>query len=103
MIVDFIMPAEAIVWMDNTIDVDGRIVLAGTPSLYSAGFKEATNSVLLRMNANLENSVVLGGDTVADVGYIGPTSTGGGSALHLIAHGTSPVFEALKANKAKFH
>jgi len=46
--------------------------------------------------------IVLGGDTAAEVKYDGAVSTGGGSALYFVAHGTTPVFEALKQNKLKF-
>ena len=48
-------------------------------------------------------SIVLGGDTSAEVNFKGPSSTGGGSALYFVANETTHVFEALKINKKNFN
>jgi phosphoglycerate kinase len=102
MIVDYLLPSSATDSLDRMVEENGRLILAGTPGIYVAGFKSATEAVLTRMERNSANCVMLGGDTVSEVPYDGPRSTGGGSALHFVANGTTPVLEALKANKRKF-
>jgi len=94
MIVDYILPASAIDALDRMADTRGRLILAGTPGIYSEGFQQATDAVIQRMQRNAENCIVMGGDTAAEVNHTGPVSTGGGSALHYVAYGTTPVLEA---------
>ncbi|MBI5149062.1 phosphoglycerate kinase [Candidatus Pacearchaeota archaeon] len=107
MIVDFVLSESAKKGLEKCVLYKGRIVMAGTPGIYTAGFCEATDSIVEYMNQNPENSIALGGDTVSDIKSRGKefnanSSTGGGSALYFIAHGTTPVFEALKENKKRF-
>ena len=102
MIVDYLLPGSAIEALGRMAEEKGRLVLAGTPGIYTAGFRSATDAVLASMRRNPEHCVVLGGDTAAEVSYEGPTSTGGGSALYFVVKGTTPVFEALKTNKLRF-
>lgn len=94
MIVDYILPASAIDALDRMAETQGRLILAGTPGIYTAGFRHATDAVIQHMQRNAENCIVLGGDTAAEVKHAGPVSTGGGSALHFVAYGTTPVLEA---------
>ncbi|MBI2583732.1 MAG: phosphoglycerate kinase [Candidatus Aenigmarchaeota archaeon] len=73
----------------------GRVLMAGTPGL----FLDSTREMLGHVNG--ARVLILGGDTVSDVGEVDERitrSTGGGSALYFIAEGTTPVFEALKRN-----
>ncbi len=81
----------------------GRIIIAGTPSIYTEGFKSSTDPILdiMKNNKDKIKGIVLGGDSAAELKYE-PFSTGGGSALYFVVNGTTPVFEALKANKKRF-
>ena len=101
-IVDSVLSHGALSALERMVSENGRLVLAGTPSFYPAGFTTATDAVMSRMNRNRERCVVLGGDTAAEVNFTGPVSTGGGSALYFVSNGTTAVFDALKANKRKF-
>lgn len=103
MIVDYIIPEAGLKALDRLVTEKGRLILAGTPGIYTAGFKLATEAVVERMKKNKANCVVLGGDTAAEVKFDGPMSTGGGSALHFVAYGTTPVYDALVVNKKKFN
>lgn len=102
MIVDFVLSKPAIDALEYLAQKKGRIILAGTPGIYVAGFHTATDKVMEYMNKPGVKAVVLGGDTAAEVKFSGPSSTGGGSALYFVAYGTTEVFEALKKNKEKF-
>lgn len=101
-IVDYIISHEALSALDWCVKQKGRMILAGTPGVYNAGFKIATDKVMDYMNNSAIKGVVLGGDTAAEVKFIGPSSTGGGSALSFVAYGTTDVFDALVKNKEKF-
>jgi len=102
MIVDYVMPYDAIRCLDKLVDDRGRMVMAGTPGVYTAGFRSATDTAMEYMKNHLVRGIVLGGDTAAEVSFSGAKSTGGGSALHFVAYGTTPAFEALKKNKTRF-
>ncbi|MEI6732162.1 MAG: phosphoglycerate kinase [archaeon] len=95
--VDFVPSQAQLDSLETMVSRQGRLILAGTPGIYPQ-FPEATEAVLARMRKNKDRCVVLGGDTAAEVNYDGPSSTGGGSALHFVAYGTTPVFEALRKN-----
>ncbi|MBN1672352.1 MAG: phosphoglycerate kinase [Kiritimatiellae bacterium] len=101
-IVDFVLPDSALKALDTLGAHGGRLVLAGTPGIYLSGFTVATDAILATMNRPNVNAIALGGDTAAEVRFEGPSSTGGGAALHFVAAGTTAVFEALKANKTAF-
>jgi phosphoglycerate kinase len=102
MIVDCALSSRTMDLLEKMVQEKGRLVLAGTPGIYPAGFRQATKQVLSKMIQNQSNCVVLGGDTAAEVDYSGTSSTGGGSALHFLVKGTTDVFEALKINKQRF-
>lgn len=102
MVVDYLMSRRGAAALDKAVREKGRLVLAGTPGIYTKGFARATDAVMKRMKRRGVKGLVLGGDTAGEVGYRGPASTGGGSALHFVAHGTTAVFEALEANARWF-
>jgi phosphoglycerate kinase len=79
----------------------GRAVLVGTPTLYRAGFRSASDRLLRALGAPGVESILMGGDTLADLPWSGNRSTGGGSALHYIARGSLPVVDALRAQRAR--
>lgn len=99
MIVDFEIPDRFLAILDRVAGTRGRIVLAGTPSISTAGFTQATDAVLKTMRKPGVRGLVMGGDTAVDVEYSGTVSGGGGSALYFLANGTTLVYEALRANR----
>jgi phosphoglycerate kinase len=76
----------------------GRVVVAGTPNLHSQGFIAASRPVLDLIRAPRMQSILLGGDTVAELPWGGVTSTGGGSALYYLKDADLPILRALEAN-----
>lgn len=102
MIVDYELSAAGVDALDRMVEGNGRLLLAGTPGIYTAGFTSATAPILARMSRLPGRCVALGGDTAAEVGFKGRCSTGGGSALYFVANGTTPVYQALRANRRKF-
>ncbi|MFE3946728.1 phosphoglycerate kinase [Streptomyces sp. NPDC059118] len=77
-----------------------RAVLAGTPSLYLKGFRHASTHLLDWASARGVEAILLGGDTVSELPFDGPTSTGGGSALCYVGEADLPVLRALRENAA---
>ncbi|MGW3735223.1 phosphoglycerate kinase [Streptomyces sp. NPDC005148] len=77
-----------------------RAVLAGTPSLYLKGFRHASARLLDWASAPEVKAILLGGDTVSELPFDGPTSTGGGSALCYLGEADLPVLRALRKNAA---
>lgn len=98
MIVDFSLPTSAYIALERVEKEHGRVVLAGTPGIYTKGFKKATDPIVDCMHKSSVQAIALGGDTVKEVRFNGPSSTGGGSALYYLGHGTTLVYDALKAN-----
>lgn len=78
----------------------GRVVVAGTPNLHSHGFRNASSAVLDLVSAPRVEAILLGGDTVAELPFTGPTSTGGGAALCYLQDADLPVLQALRVNAA---
>lgn len=74
----------------------GRAFVAGTPSRYAEGFRNCADQVLAAFSAPGVDALLMGGDTVAELPWDGPVSTGGGAALHFLAHGTCPVLDAVR-------
>jgi phosphoglycerate kinase len=72
-----------------------RAVIAGTPTLYAHGFTQGSDSLLAALRTARAHTLALGGDTVSELPWDGPASTGGGSALWFIARGCLPVLDAL--------
>lgn len=107
-IISFVLPHQSITALERAIHENGRIVLAGTPDLHKEGFGLATKKILDLLGEGTENTLILGGDTSAELNYTvdnfkGQVSTGGGSALEYLCSGTTAVYEALKTNKQKFY
>lgn len=102
MIVDFILPDSAYKSLERLASEGGRLILAGTPGIYTAGFKAATDAILEYMRRENIRSIALGGDSSSELDFSGMKSTGGGSALSFVANGTTAVYEALKENKKRF-
>ncbi|MDO8459905.1 MAG: phosphoglycerate kinase [Nanoarchaeota archaeon] len=116
MIVDFKHSENMQSALEKAVFEKGRIIMAGTPGIfaiknpdksYKVLFTNATNPVIEYMIRNPDNSIVLGGDTAgeikaAGIQYCGKSSSGGGSSLYYISHGTTPLLEALKQNKHRF-
>jgi phosphoglycerate kinase len=112
MIVDYVPTHEQIDALYVASELGGRILSAGVPGIITAGYTLATSKVIETMRSG--RGMLLGGDTVAEVQRVffpdakSPDkmgiaySTGGGSALHYIAHGTTPVAQAHLANQARF-
>lgn len=78
-----------------------RALVAGTPSRCREGFSTAAGALLQPLNAAGVETLLLGGDTVADLPWSGPNSTGGGSALQYLATGSCAVLDALRATKTE--
>ncbi|MCC8250102.1 phosphoglycerate kinase [Saccharothrix luteola] len=86
-------------WLHDRLDrlaAGGRALLAGTPCLYAHGFRRSADVLLAAFRAPSVDALLLGGDTVAELPWYGPASTGGGAALHFLGHGTLPVLDALR-------
>ncbi|MFJ4617373.1 phosphoglycerate kinase [Streptomyces sp. NPDC088812] len=77
-----------------------RAVMAGTPSLYLRGFRHASAQLLNWASAPRIKAILLGGDTVSELPFDGPTSTGGGSALYYLGEADLPILRALRENSA---
>ncbi|WP_158713245.1 MULTISPECIES: phosphoglycerate kinase [unclassified Streptomyces] len=74
----------------------GRAVLAGTPGCYPQGHRFACRTLLAHLSRPSVDALLVGGDTVAELPWGGASSTGGGSALQILAHGTCTVLDALR-------
>jgi phosphoglycerate kinase len=95
MIVSYFLPFSGGRALDRVVEEGGRIILAGTPDLHSQGVGLITDEVVERMKAEGVQGIVLGRDSAKEVDYDN-FSTGGGSALHFVVNGTTPVFERLR-------
>ncbi|MEX3105245.1 MULTISPECIES: phosphoglycerate kinase [unclassified Streptomyces] len=82
-------------WAAAELTYAERAVVAGTPCQYVYGHTRAADAVLPVLAGT--DTLLLGGDTVAELPWRGRTSTGGGSALTLLAEGDCAVLRALRA------
>ncbi|KJK58929.1 phosphoglycerate kinase [Saccharothrix sp. ST-888] len=96
-VVDF----EVESWALDLLRRADRAVVAGTPGRYTEGNRHAAAAILRARSGREAGTLLLGGDTVAELPWDGPRSTGGGSALQYLAEGTCAVFEALKDNERR--
>ncbi|MFC5827771.1 phosphoglycerate kinase [Nonomuraea insulae] len=96
MIVDFVLELGVRARLDALAAAGGRALLAGTPCRYTDGFRDTADALLAAFGAPGVDALLLGGDTTAELPWQGPRSTGGGSALHYLAHGTCPVLDSLR-------
>ncbi|MGC4979345.1 phosphoglycerate kinase [Streptomyces sp. DT193] len=88
-------------WAVDAVREAGRVLVAGTPGRHAEGNHRAAAAVLGAREPGEPHTLLLGGDTVAELPWTGPRSTGGGSALHYLADGTCAVIEALEDNRKK--
>ncbi|MGI5450904.1 phosphoglycerate kinase [Streptomyces sp. CA-243310] len=88
-------------WAVDAVREAGRVLVAGTPGRHSEGNHRAAAAVLGAREPGEPHTLLLGGDTVTELPWTGPRSTGGGSALHYLADGTCAVIEALEDNRKK--
>ncbi|MGW6976841.1 phosphoglycerate kinase [Streptomyces sp. NPDC054952] len=88
-------------WAVDAVREAGRVLVAGTPGRHAEGNHRAAAAVLGARAPGEPHTLLLGGDTVTELPWTGPRSTGGGSALHYLADGTCAVFEALEDNRKK--
>ncbi|MET8101557.1 phosphoglycerate kinase [Streptomyces sp. NPDC005236] len=88
-------------WAVDAVREAGRVLVAGTPGRHAEGNQRAAAAVLGAREPGEAHTLLLGGDTVAELPWTGPRSTGGGSALHYLADGTCAVIEALEDNRKK--
>jgi phosphoglycerate kinase len=95
-IVDF-EPAEATL---AKVREATRFLLAGPPSLSTAGFRGAADALLGARAGSEPTSLLIGGDTAAELPWRGPSSSGGGSALVYLTTGKCAAVEALAAGAA---
>ncbi|HVW48295.1 MAG TPA: phosphoglycerate kinase [Solirubrobacterales bacterium] len=77
-----------------------RFLLAGPPSLARAGFRRAPEALLGARAGAGSTSLLLGGDTAAELPWAGPTSSGGGAALVYLTTGRCAAVEALAKARA---
>jgi phosphoglycerate kinase len=82
----------------NRLARGGRAFIAGTPCRYAEGHTGSADTLLRALAGPHIEALLLGGDTVAELPWHGPASTGGGSALHYLAHGTCPVLDAVSTS-----
>lgn len=97
-IVDFCLESWLLDLMREYCKSGCRAVLAGTPSLYLQGFRQASTQLLDWASTPRVDAILLGGDTVSELPFDGPTSTGGGSALCYLGEADLPVLRALREN-----
>lgn len=99
-IVDIVVgPAlqERLRWVASS---GGRLLLAGTPGLVSCGFREGSEMCAAALMRPGARSIVVGGDSAADLAFRGRISTGGGAALQYLVANDAPVLAALRAAQA---
>ncbi|WP_406091162.1 phosphoglycerate kinase [Streptomyces sp. NBC_01013] len=99
-IVDFFLEGWLQDVMREFAGIGCRAVIAGTPSLFLQGFGHASTQLLDWASAPRVKAILLGGDTVSELPFAGPTSTGGGSALCYLGEADLPVLRALRENAA---
>lgn len=75
----------------------GLAFVAGTPCRYAEGFRDSADELMAAFSGPGVDALLMGGDTVAELPWDGLVSTGGGAALHFLAHGTCPVLDAVRA------
>lgn len=98
-IVDF-LPTQAMQQQLSRVrDVGGRLLLAGTPTCYTAGHKTASDFFLSIMQSPKVRSILLGGDSCADLPFTGHKSAGGGAALCYLIQEQLPILRKFEISK----
>ncbi len=103
MIVDFVLPYSALDALWKLEKEGGRLAVVGTPGIAKEGFTKSTDAIMNYANNNNIKTLIMGGDAINEMksGNAKYVSIGG-SGLHYITNGTTPVWEKLKENKKKF-
>jgi phosphoglycerate kinase len=92
-VVDFELPVAAL----GPFPGRTRVLIAGTPSAVHAGHRLAADAVERLCADPHADALLLGGDTVHDLADApGRRSSGGGSALTVIATGSAAALDALR-------
>jgi phosphoglycerate kinase len=78
----------------------GRLLVAGTPFAVGGGHSVSAVPLTKYARAAGNQALLLGGDTVADLAWDGPQSTGGGAAITYLTEGRLPVLDAIRAAHA---
>jgi phosphoglycerate kinase len=95
-IVDFEFPTAAL----GPLDEPTRVLVAGTPSAAHEGHRHAARAVERCCGDPRATALLLGGDTVHDLpAAVARRSSGGGSALALIATGSAAALDALRTRR----
>lgn len=101
-IVDFVLNPIAVNKICSFPAGQCQLLVAGTPSLVAEGFTTATEQVAMLLEHHRPFSLVLGGDSAAEIPFSGLKSSGGGSSLEYLAGKPLPVLEALRENLGRF-
>ena len=91
-IVDVIFGKDLLDYLTNS---DLRVV-AGTPCVADLPNNHAIRALCEVLARDPKRNLLLGGDTVHDIRAPGQKSTGGGAALAILGHGTTPLIEELR-------
>nr|AGZ94028.1 phosphoglycerate kinase [Streptomyces sp. MMG1612] len=101
-VVDFLLTERAVELLRGLAAGGGRALVAGPPALPAPAGAGSWRALRPHLASPRVRTLLLGGDTAAELPWNGAVSTGGGAALHLLAHGTLPVLEALAGNAGRF-
>ncbi|CAM4047805.1 phosphoglycerate kinase [Pseudoalteromonas byunsanensis] len=92
-IVDFVPTDEMRNVISDVVSQQGRILLAGTPADATLAHSEAIEFFEQQLTFARPYSILLGGDSCADISFDGAKSSGGGAALVYLCDGTLPILE----------
>ncbi|MBU6446098.1 MAG: phosphoglycerate kinase, partial [Verrucomicrobia bacterium] len=79
-----------------------RLLMAGTPSLVNQGFRTSSDAFIQWMSLPRVTPFIMGGDTMNDLSFNCPSSTGGGAALYYLKEKNCPLLEALLQNQIRW-
>ncbi|WP_406003013.1 phosphoglycerate kinase [Streptomyces sp. NBC_00829] len=99
-VVDFLLSPWARDRLRRLAADGGRALVAGPPGMPTPAGTDSWRALGRYFSAPRVRTLLLGGDTVAELPYEGPASTGGGAALYQLAHGTVPVLDELARSAA---
>lgn len=99
-VVDLVVSGTMRARLSHIANRGARAFVAGPPGHCARGFRTGSELLLNLLSAPAVDLLLLGGDTAAELPWDGPVSTGGGSALHYLAHGTCPALDALRGSPA---
>lgn len=100
-IVDFIVSQKMEETFLTLSQESVRLLMAGTPSLVNQGFRTSSDAFIRWMSLPRVTPFMMGGDTMNDLSFNCPSSTGGGAALYYLKEKNCPVLEALLQNQMR--